>query len=75
MSSLEGLDFYTIGNYDQLCEEHFRIKKIIPIKKTCSKTILNIVLNIITFGIIQLIYGIMMKNIISKKKNNSIYLK
>ena len=58
MSSLEGLDFYTIGNYDQLCEEHFRIKKIIPIKKTCSKIILNIVLNIITFGIIQLIYGI-----------------
>ena len=58
MSSLESLAFYTIGKYDQLCEDHFKIKKIIPIKKTARKIILNILLNLITAGIIQLIYGI-----------------
>ena len=58
MSSLESLAFYTIGKYDQLCEDHFKIKKIIPIKKTARKILLNIILNIFTAGIIQLIYGI-----------------
>jgi hypothetical protein len=29
------LDFayYSVGKYDDLCEEHFKIEKIIPIKK------------------------------------------
>ena len=58
MTSLESLDFYTIGKYDQLCEEHFKINKIVPIKKSCRKIGLNIILNVITIGIIQLIYGI-----------------
>ena len=58
MSSLESLAFYTIGKYDQLCEDHFKIKKIIPIKKTARKILLNIILNIFTAGIIQLIFGI-----------------
>ena len=58
MSSLESLAFYTIGKYDQLCEEHFKINKIVPIKKTCRKITLNIILNVLTAGIIQLIYGI-----------------
>ena len=58
MSNLESLAFYTIGKYDQLCEEHFKIIKIIPIRKSCRKITLNIIFNIITSGIIQLIYGI-----------------
>ena len=61
MSSLESLAFYTIGKYDQLCEEHFKINKIVPIRKTCRKIALNIILNVMTIGIIQLIYGIFPK--------------
>ena len=61
MSSLESLAFYTIGKYDQLCEEHFKINKIVPIRKTCRKIALNIILNVMTIGIIQLIYGIFQK--------------
>ena len=58
MSSLESLTFYTIGKYDHLCEEHFKISKIVPIKKTLRKILLNIILNIFSVGIIQLMYGI-----------------
>ena len=58
MTSLESLAFYTIGKYDQLCGEHFKINKIVPIRKSCRKIALNIILNVITIGIIQLIYGI-----------------
>ena len=61
MSSLESLAFYTIGKYDRLCEEHFKINKIVPIRKTCRKIALNIILNVMTIGIIQLIYGIFPK--------------
>ena len=61
MSSLESFAFYTIGKYDQLCEEHFKINKIVPIRKTCRKIALNIILNVMTIGIIQLIYGIFPK--------------
>ena len=50
--------FYTVGNYDELCEDHFKIEKIIPIKKTKGKTVLNIFLHIITGLLIQFIYGI-----------------
>ena len=31
------LAFYTVGNYDELCEDHFKIEKIIPIKKNKRK--------------------------------------
>ena len=58
MSTGDRLPFYTIGKYDELCEEHFRIKKIIPIKLTFRKILLNISFNILTAGVIQLIYGI-----------------
>ena len=53
--------FYTVGNYDELCEEHFKIEKIIPIKKTKGKTVLNIILHILTGFLIQFIYGIFPK--------------
>lgn len=52
------LPFYTVGKYDELCEEHFRIEKIIPIKSTCLNITLNIIVNILTLGLIQFIYGI-----------------
>ena len=58
MSSIESLAYYTIGKYDKLCEDHFKIKKIVPIRKTFRKILLNIILNIFTGGIVQLIYGI-----------------
>jgi cation-transporting ATPase 13A3/4/5 len=58
MSSIESLAFYTIGKYDKLCEDHFKIKKIVPIRKTFRKILLNIILNIFTGGMVQLIYGI-----------------
>ena len=53
--------YYTIGKYDELCEEHFRIEKIIPIKKTKAKIVYNVILNILTGFIIQFIYGIFPK--------------
>ena len=53
--------YYTIGKYDELCEEHFRIEKIIPLKRTKEKTAYNIILNILTGCIIQFIYGIFPK--------------
>ena len=53
--------YYTIGKYDELCEEHFRIEKIIPLKRTKEKTAYNIILNILTGFIIQFIYGIFPK--------------
>ena len=52
------LKYYTIGKYDDLCEEHFRIERIYPIKATTLKTILNIIINILTVGLIQFIYGL-----------------
>ena len=48
---------YTVGRYDELCEEHFKIEKIIPIRKTNPKFYLNIILHVLTVGIIQFIYG------------------
>ena len=52
------LAFYTIGKYDELCEEHFRIEKIIPLRKTSCKYYTNIFLNVITVGLIQFLYGL-----------------
>ena len=56
-----GYSYYTVGKYDELCEEHFRIEKIIPIKKTPAKILYNIILHIFTACIIQFIYGIFPK--------------
>ena len=53
--------YYTVGKYDELCEEHFRIEKIIPLKKTRAKIAYNIILNIFTCCLIQFIYGIFPK--------------
>ena len=53
--------YYTIGKYDELCEEHFRIEKIVPLKKTKEKIAYNIILNVLTGCIIQFIYGIFPK--------------
>ena len=52
------LAFYTVGSYDELCEDHFKIEKIIPVKKTGAKIFLNIILHIFTCCIIQFVYGI-----------------
>ena len=52
------LAYYTIGKYDDLCEDHFRIDKIIPIKRSSCKKFLNIAINIITIGLIQFLYGL-----------------
>ena len=51
------LAYYSIGKYDDLCEEHFKIDKIVPIKKNTFKNVLNIILNVLTVGIIQFVYG------------------
>ena len=48
---------YSIDKYDLLCEEHFKISKIVPLKKTPLKIFLNIILHIFTVGLIQFIYG------------------
>ena len=48
---------YSIDKYDLLCEEHFKIAKIVPLKKTPLKIFLNIILHILTIGLIQFIYG------------------
>ena len=48
---------YQVDNYDSLCEEHFKITKIIPLKKTSSRIFLNIIIHIFTVGLIQFIYG------------------
>ena len=48
---------YQVDNYDSLCEEHFKIAKIIPLKKTSSRIFFNIIVHIFTVGLIQFIYG------------------
>ncbi len=48
---------YLVDSYDSLCEEHFKISKIIPLKTTTSRIILNVVVHIFTVGLIQFIYG------------------
>jgi hypothetical protein len=32
---------YYVDKYDELCEKHFRIKKIVPLKRPIWKIILN----------------------------------
>lgn len=48
---------YKIDSYDILCEDHFKIAKIVPLKYTIGKLILNIIIHIFTVGLIQFIYG------------------
>ena len=48
---------YYVDKYDVLCEPHFRIKKIVGLRKTIIKTIIDVILNICTAGIINYIYG------------------
>ena len=37
---------YLIDTYDPLCEDHFKISKIIPLKQTPSKIFFNIIVHI-----------------------------
>ena len=48
---------YIVDNYDLLCEEHFKITKIVPLKSTPAKIFLNVIVHIFTVGLIQFIYG------------------
>ena len=48
---------YLVDTYDLLCEEHFKITKIIPLKQTPLKIFFNIIIHILTVGLIQFVYG------------------
>ena len=48
---------YFVDKYDDLCENHFKIQKIVPLKKPIGKICLNFILNIITLGVINYLYG------------------
>ena len=48
---------YYVDKYDDLCEKHFKIQKIVPLRRPIWKRILNVFLNIITALIINYIYG------------------
>ena len=47
-------NIFTVSNYDENCEEHFKINSIVPIKINNCKLAFLIFLNIITLGIINL---------------------
>ena len=51
------LDGYFVEKYDDLCEPHFRIRKIVGLKKTILQIIVDIFFNIVTAGIINYFYG------------------
>ena len=48
---------YYVDKYDDLCEPHFKIQKIVPLKRPTWKKILNVFLNIITLLTINYLYG------------------
>ena len=48
---------YYVDKYDELCEQHFKIQKIVALRRPCWKKTLNIFLNIITFFVINYLYG------------------
>ena len=50
-------DYYTVEKYDILCEPHFRIKKIVGLRKPLIKIIIDVILNICTVGVINYLYG------------------
>ena len=54
---LRVFDSYVVEKYDSLCEPHFRIKKIVGLRRTKPKLALDIILNIITVGLINYVYG------------------
>ena len=49
-------NIYTINEYDELCEEHFKIIKIIPLIRKKKDLLILIFLNIFTIGIINLAF-------------------
>ena len=51
------INSYIVEKYDALCEPHFRIKKIVGLRRTKPKLALDIILNIITVGLINYVYG------------------
>ena len=48
---------YYVDKYDDLCEKHFRIIKIVPLRRPIWKRIINIFLNLITVLVINYFYG------------------
>ena len=50
-------NYYTVEKYDILCEPHFRIKKIVGLRKPFIKIFLDAILNLCTLGIINYFYG------------------
>ena len=48
---------YYVDKYDDLCEPHFKIQKIVPLRRPIWKRILNIFLNLITLLTINYLYG------------------
>ena len=48
---------YSVQKYDTLCEPHFRIKKIVGLRKPILKIIIDVILNICTVGLINYFYG------------------
>ena len=48
---------YYVDKYDDLCEKHFRIQKIVPLRRPGWKILLNIILNFITLLLINYLYG------------------
>ena len=48
---------YHIEKFDELCEEHFRINDIVPLKRTKCDIFILILLNIFTVGIINLLFN------------------
>ena len=56
-SPKNNLKVFYVDKYDDLCEKHFRIEKIVPLRKPCYKKALHIFLNIITAFIINYLYG------------------
>ena len=56
-SPKNNLKVFYVDKYDDLCEKHFRIEKIVPLRRPCYKKALHIFLNIITVFIINYLYG------------------
>ena len=51
------INYYKVEKYDILCEPHFRIKKIVGLRKPLLKIIIDVILNIFTVGIINYFYN------------------
>ena len=53
----DSFKYYFVDKYDDLCENHFKIQKIVPLKRPGWKKGLHIFLNIITALTINYLYG------------------